>query len=757
MDRVQAMNNQKRYETPLIWPDTPVVQARGSSFDFNAYAITLARLIANAGSGTPITISISGAWGSGKTSLMQQVKSLLAETEKKRVKKYSFAPDESPVGFRMCRTVWFNAWKYNQEDHILAGLLRAIIIEMERDGYLYKLRAELEKREEKTDWLPGLLNAMVNFTATAATKIPADLKLDRLRQETPLKSATSFFDYFDESFSRLLACWTSGLLVGKPEIDEYKGVLVVFIDDLDRCLSDKVVQVMEAIKLFLDKKGCIFVLGADEAIIRRNIKNSLHFSEEDARDYLNKIIQVRFDLPPIQEKAMQPYIESAGELIQEEVKKNWERIVAGAEVNPRKVKAFINDLNLQWAILRNTERARGVQHADFTCWHIIRHVAPDKFWQQFANLPDHEIQYNFLSDALQWAKGTLPEEKAGFFTAYQDEQRLKKVLRKLEFSANFNAQMLKEFFYSLAPLAEAAAEAAPQAAESETAAPAVFAKPRAGEKGFEKTGENLRLVAGIPFVRIPAGKFILGSKEDDQQAGSDERPQQVYELKSDYWLAKYPVTNAQFELFVKETGYTTRAEKEGGYSPEKNGFTEGFFWRQPLGEKSSIADKLYHPVVHVSRKDALAFCAWLNPLCGSELPGFKPSLPSELEWEKAARGEYGNIWPWGNEFDPQHCNFAESTGKGTTAVGAFSPRGDSPYGAADMAGNVWEWTRSIHRSYPYDPSDGREDASIQDQPFVVRGGSFITDRRRVRCAYRLRGMPGDRYNSLGFRVVLLPI
>ncbi len=172
--------------------------------------------------------------------------------------------------------------------------------------------------------------------------------------------------------------------------------------------------------------------------------------EEDARDYLNKIIQVRFELPPIQEKAMQPYIESAGDLIQAEVRQNWERIVAGAEVNPRKVKAFINDLNLQWAILRNTERAKGVQHADFTCWHIIRHIAPDKFWLHFANLPDHEIQLSFLNDALQWAKGSLPEEKIGLFREYQEERRLKKVLSKLDFSPNFNAQMLKEFFYSLA-------------------------------------------------------------------------------------------------------------------------------------------------------------------------------------------------------------------------------------------------------------------------------------------------------------------
>jgi gamma-glutamyl hercynylcysteine S-oxide synthase len=200
------MNNQKRFETPQIWLDTPVLKAEGSSFDFNAYAVTLARMIANAGTGTPMTISINGAWGSGKTSLMAQVRSLLLETEKKKAKTYTFAPDESKVGFRRCRTVWFNAWKYNQEDHILAGLLRAIILEMEKGNFIHQLRSKLEKREEKIDWLVGLLNAMVNFATMAAVRIPSDLKLDRLSKQTPLKSATSFFDYFDESFSRLLAC-----------------------------------------------------------------------------------------------------------------------------------------------------------------------------------------------------------------------------------------------------------------------------------------------------------------------------------------------------------------------------------------------------------------------------------------------------------------------------------------------------------------------------------------------------------------------
>jgi formylglycine-generating enzyme required for sulfatase activity len=138
------------------------------------------------------------------------------------------------------------------------------------------------------------------------------------------------------------------------------------------------------------------------------------------------------------------------------------------------------------------------------------------------------------------------------------------------------------------------------------------------------------------------------------------------------------------------------------------------------------------------------------------------SLPSEAEWEKAARGAYGNEWPWGNEFDPNKCNSREGKKGGTTPVGAYSALGgDSPYGCADMVGNVWEWCNDWHNESEY---KSRASASVVDpkgpqngQFRVLRGGSFGLDRNKARCAFRDDDRyPDLRYGDLGFRLVVSP-
>jgi formylglycine-generating enzyme required for sulfatase activity len=158
-----------------------------------------------------------------------------------------------------------------------------------------------------------------------------------------------------------------------------------------------------------------------------------------------------------------------------------------------------------------------------------------------------------------------------------------------------------------------------------------------------------------------------------------------------------------------------------------------------------------HPVVNVSWEDAMDFCQWLSQETGK---GFV--LPSEAEWEKAARGTAGRIYPWGDEPPtPDLCNFGYNVG-GTTPVGKYSPKGDSPYGCADMAGNVWEWTRSLYEDYPYDPDDGREDLEASGRR-VLRGGAFSLPEVVVRCAGRNHGYgPSNRNLNLGFRVVVSP-
>lgn len=177
-----------------------------------------------------------------------------------------------------------------------------------------------------------------------------------------------------------------------------------------------------------------------------------------------------------------------------------------------------------------------------------------------------------------------------------------------------------------------------------------------------------------------------------------------------------------------------------------------------------------HPVVGVTWYEALAFSQWLNQQLKAtgfrfqvlrdgkcEAITLEPEiwqirLPKEAEWEKAARGTDGRIYPWGEEIDPERANYDATNINATSAVGCF-PLGESPYGVLDMSGNVWEWCQTKWRDSYKEQADESLEGS---DPRVVRGGSWIDDPRDVRCAARCRYSPGGRLNSLGFRVVVFP-
>jgi formylglycine-generating enzyme required for sulfatase activity/energy-coupling factor transporter ATP-binding protein EcfA2 len=248
----------------------------------------------------------------------------------------------------------------------------------------------------------------------------------------------------------------------------------------------------------------------------------------------------------------------------------------------------------------------------------------------------------------------------------------------------------------------------------------------AAAKALAKVGnrEYWNLPYGEPeWVEIPTGEFWMGSEDNYR-----EQPVHRIDLPT-FYIARVPITNAQYQLFVEATDY----------EPPKH-------WEEDRPPK----DKESHPVVDVSWDDVVVYCAWL-----SEVTGRSVTLPSEAEWEKAARGSKDRrAYPWGDAFDATRCN-SRNLGLGdTTPVGIFVD-GASPYGVLDMAGNVWEWTRSLYEVYPYDVGDGREELDSRD-PRVLRGGAFFDYPRNVRCAYRLRFDPDFRYRHLGVRVVVSP-
>ena len=241
---------------------------------------------------------------------------------------------------------------------------------------------------------------------------------------------------------------------------------------------------------------------------------------------------------------------------------------------------------------------------------------------------------------------------------------------------------------------------------------------------------KLILSNGMEFMRVPAGRFLMGSTKENKLADSDERPQHSVDIPYDYFIARFPVANELYNVYVKAKGI-----------------------KHPV---SGWGTKKDHPVVNVSWNDAMAYCWWLSDLLRSELPSsLVLRLPTEAEWEKAARGVDGREYPWGNEFDKNKCNTSEGSRGNTTAVGLYSPQGDSPYGCADMSGNVWEWTHSLKKKYPYNASDGRENEKASGNR-VLRGGSFNDYGRFARCSCRFDLGILIFYEYLGFRVVASP-
>jgi formylglycine-generating enzyme required for sulfatase activity/energy-coupling factor transporter ATP-binding protein EcfA2 len=286
--------------------------------------------------------------------------------------------------------------------------------------------------------------------------------------------------------------------------------------------------------------------------------------------------------------------------------------------------------------------------------------------------------------------------------------------------------------------------------------------------GDPRPGVGLR-PDGLPDIvwcEVPAGSFIMGTREQDIPAlmekyggerewYGDETPQHQPNLPA-YSISKYPVTNVQYAAFMDDGGYTEKWRQcwtEAGWRWKGNS-TSPFFYSSII-----LFGLSNHPVATVAWYEAVAFCRWLTErLCetGEIRPDQEVTLPTEAQWEKAARGKDGRIFPWGDEFDVAKCNIADTDipGIGTisiSAVGMF-PAGASPYNVEDLSGNVWEWCRTKWRGSYKEPADeSLEGESLR----VVRGGAYFNSRGAVCCASRLGWEPDHIGWYPGFRVCVV--
>lgn len=744
-----------------LWTDQPILGARHDRLNFSHYAEVLTEVVLSAD--TPITIGIFGPWGSGKTSLMRLVAEQLV--------------NRRTAGHRWARVIWFNAWQYERDEGALWRALLLRVLEGLESGQLseedarqvadwrMRLYTDVQRTEAgsiRIDWPrlgKGALHLGLSLIPTPATFLQL-IQLLQGEMGTLEEIVSAFQRERTEVYRRqlmLLEEFQGGFAhLVREYIWGRNGLLVVFIDDLDRCLPERAVEVLEAIKLFLDVRGCVFFLAVDRDVIERvvRVQYASYLVGEDestgdvpiaGQSYLEKIVQLPFYLPPLEDDQIADFIDQHDPHLSPGCR---DILALGLEPNPRVVKRTLNIFRL---LLKLAERrvAAGTMEPIVPGLLAKMVVIQARYHDLYRDL----LEYPNLIQDLEWAAREglevrravppLAEETPETVTLLERYLRYKPLLRMLRIGppfADLTRDQINAYIYltrttskepgqtsemeaarwwqdllSNDPTRLRAAVATVQAeglADEYVKALARLLEPEAEATLAQRISAGTALAyLGDPrdfdeMVDIPGGEFKQGRQEEP-----------TYVMA--YRIGRYPVTNAQYARFLAENpAYPVPHLDEVwaepyNWDPQRRTYPEG---------------KANHPVVLVSWEDALAYCEWAGV-----------RLPTEVEWEKAARGEDGRIYPWGNEFDPQRANVRESGIGSTTPVGVY-PDGASPYGLLDCAGNVWEWTTS----------------RLGENQIIICGGSWNFRAEDARCFARDYSHPGHRSNRIGFRVVTGP-
>jgi formylglycine-generating enzyme required for sulfatase activity len=728
--------------------------ASEDQLNFAPYAKTLADIIADPTTATPLTIGVFGSWGQGKTSLMRMVERTVTEAP---------APD-FPV-----QPVWFNAWLYSQQQSLWRALISRVLnaahhfptLDDEARRTLNHLEARLYGNSHAGGGqftVPGAaLRGLSGVTLPPLMGL--ELMLRQAKRDGNDEAARNLqltMADVEESDAHTRRDQIAALDDFRREFETISrkcivnhGRLAVFVDDLDRCLPDKAVEVLEAIKLFLDVPGCVFVLGIAREVIEQGIKVRYrdYGTQLNGAEYLEKIIQIPFSLPPIDANAVQGYVNRiAGPNLPDPLCETVFSV--GLEPNPRRIKRTLNIFLLLWRLAQNRpDLARVIQPVRLAKIVIIQQYHP-RLFELITGRPylliDLEQRFRSMtketSEALERGKystgtGTGTGEadiSAGPLQDFLTNSLLRALLTSTPATAadaNFidiNAACVRDHIYFTHSAVE---ETTPTTTEAK-------ASP------FEPQ-----------MVTIPAGKFLMGTSDSElkeiakldkdkqyQDWIKREVPQHEVTLPA-YAIGRYPVTNAEFKRFIDDGGYTTQDywTEAGWKQKESETWTKPRYWGDAQWNDPS------QPVVGVSWYEAVAYCNWLGKKTG------KPyRLPTEAEWEYAARGKEGSRYPWNNQWDKTKCNNKENGADRTTPVGQFSPQGDSSFGVGDMVGQVWEWCSTKFAGYPYKTDDGREE-NAGDDARILRGGSWYDNPPSAycRCGYRGWNDPRLGYNGRG--------
>ncbi|MCB0046840.1 MAG: SUMF1/EgtB/PvdO family nonheme iron enzyme [Caldilineaceae bacterium] len=732
---------------------------------------------------TPLTVGVFGAWGVGKTSLLSMMRQRI-----------------EAAGLAGVRTVWFTAWKYDRQDALWRAFILSVLdalypreegegpresrkrIDYDKLSHEQKAQVDhLERLQESVyrpvdweemgkltvDWLtllreksdtaleiadallpvPGVIKPLVQFLR--GEKDP-DSKAIRREVHEYHRDQLLGMEQFERGFRQAIE-----MVLGE------EGRLIVFVDDLDRCLPEKALEVLEAIKLFLEVPGTVFVLGMDREVIKRGLNARygalFHSVQEESAlpitgdTYLQKIVQIPFQLPPLGVEDVEGFIGKIEEKFPAEIRlDDITRAVfaRGIHPSPRQIKRGLNIFRLLQAIAR-ARMDREALARDAIAWPllaktiIIQAQYPDLYrqWRRFPTLvlrlEEAYAAQPTDEEALIYGRSSTsvaPEQDAGGLLRPYLENRfayslLEQMLRYPEeepsdapsLRARFAGLKREEIYryISLAGTVEVEVDL-PEApadllaamlsgdrarvldavAEVEDQAPAANAPLR--QSMVQSLLPVLTDTERSPVVRAGAGQALarlgdlrkgVGLNADGlpdmdwvkvPQADAQGRTEFIYQdgelrTESTFWMARYLVTYGQFQAFVDADDGLRNSQWWDGLARTDN---------DDLAEQRFKYDN--HPRDNVTWYQAVAFCRWLTAQARTHvdlLPlevqdgEWVITLPTEWQWEKAARGHDGRLYPWGDEYLSGYANIDETF----NSAGPYNLQSTTPVGIRPTA------------------------------------------------------------------------
>ena len=694
------------------------------------YRDGLVKMIQSVESRGSFTIGVYGQWGSGKSSMLKQIKNSLNNNKS----------DDSPLV-----TVWFNPWQFVSEEHLIIPFFHTLIATLQKE-------AKESTIKSITDKLSVFLEKVVNVPLALLYGMEGDFKIPLL-----LKAKFSFSKMMDQQEEKEAAIdkkaaekYETAMQAAAQEYEStYYNLLqilqdaaadldvkiVVFIDDLDRCLPEKAVELLEGLKVLLDLKNFIFVMGVAQEVIERGIRvryKDLYITNQKddvsniEDEYLDKIIQFPFTLPAANSENLKDNILSK-HLIDLKIAEPFiDMILEALGNNPRTLKRFINTISFSQHIIEK-QQDNHFEPELLIKMSLIGYLFPI-LYRQLEKYPSHLLKLEEIVGAIEKRNRKKEDSKDDYIEGqahdiheletglpiidqWLETNKLNKLLPvlKIQDVGGDNLEDLKTNGFRSRETVEKYLSLTATSIQSETTS-----KANDSSRLNKSLAEQMR----GRMVKIPGGTFLMG--EEDKQV--------EVTISRSFKLDKYPVTQDLYEQVMHSNPSHFKGEDR--------------------------------PVEVVSWFNAVRFCNTLSIQLGLEevyeiegelvkvnLESNGYRLPTEAEWEYACRA--GTTGDRHGELD-DIAWYRENSEDTTQGVGQ---KQQNDFGLYDMLGNVWEWCYDWHGDYPIGPLTDPQGADAGSSR-VMRGGSWGSLGRFVRSAYRALNSPAGGYHVIGFRLLL---